>query len=362
VFITMKAAKRGPSAVITQKHRKPKRARKEALQLMDDAIDAACSQDVSFNSSSSNECECKAVITSLKQEVAELKAQVDFLLDFFNLKQVNRLPTTADQSQQMKPPDTATTNNPPTTDGYSKSVSSRSKPASVLSAPLRQAVLSAVYSDLSAKNNRSTNVVLSGIPPESTRADKDIVVDLIARELHIQTAVRVCRRLGRPTPGRIQPLCATLSSAVEVDQVLGCAKLLRSSSQSYVRDKIFINRDFTRAEAQAAYENRCRLRARRAAASSSSSNPTNILPTTSSATFVNSTFGDHDRQACAQSRPTTWGTASTVAPVMAGPSFSSNQPSPPTAHSQLWSSQPVNNANQTEPVTAAASPPAGSCA
>ena len=91
----------------------------------------------------------------------------------------------------MKASDTTTTNIPPTADEYSETVSTRSKPASVLSAPLRQAVLSAVYSDLSAKNNRSTNVVISGVAPESTRADKDIVVDLIARELHTQSTVRV---------------------------------------------------------------------------------------------------------------------------------------------------------------------------
>jgi len=284
----MKAVTRGSSVVSTQKPRKPKKARKEAQsQLMDDAIDAACSQDESFDSSSSNECNCKAVITSLKKEVAELKAQVDFLLNFFNLKEVNLLSDGSDQGQSTKSSQrTAASNSAENSTTSTAPTVSRTKPAQVLSAPLRQAVLSAVYSDLSAKNYRSTNVVISGVAPESTRADKDIVVDLIARELHIQPTVRGCKRLGKPTPGRIQLLCATLSSAVEVDQVLGSAKFLRSSTQQYIRDKVFISRDLTRAEAQAAYENRCRLRARRAAATAS-------LPSTSMPSINDNVRGDH---------------------------------------------------------------------
>jgi len=292
VFTTMKAVKRGASVVSTQKHRKPKKARKEAQsQLMDDAIDAACSQDESFNSSSSNECDCKAVITSLKKEVAELKAQVDFLLNFFNLKEVNILSDESDQGQSTKSSQRTAASNSAENSTISTApiaVQSRPKPAQVLSAPLRQAVLSAVYGDLSAKNNRSTNVVISGVAPESTRADKDIVVDLIARELHIQPTVRGCKRLGKPTPDRIQLLCATLSSTVEVDQVLGSAKFLRSSTQQYIRDRVFISRDLTRAEAQAAYENRCRLRARRAAATAS-------LPSTSMPSINVNVRGDHDQ-------------------------------------------------------------------
>lgn len=256
-----------------------------------------------------------------------MKAQVDFLLNFFNLKEVNLLSVGSGQGQSTKSSQLAATCN---SDENSKSsstvptVPSRPKPAQVLSAPLRQAVLSAVYSDLSAKNNRSTNVVISGVAPESTRADKDIVVDLIARELHMQSTVRGCKRLGKPTPGRIQLLCATLSSAVEVDQVLGSAKLLRSSTQTYIRDKVFISRDLTRAEAQAAYENRCRLRARRAAASASQ--PSTSVPS------VN-VSGDHvqDDSVLCTTMPVD-ATTSAVNPVFPttslGPPFSMNPGAP----------------------------------
>lgn len=144
----MKAVKRDASAVSTQKTRKPKKARKEdhQSQLMDDAIDAACSQEESFYSSSSNECDCKAVVTSLKKQVAELKAQVDFLMNFFNLKEVNLLSDGSDQCQSTKSSQSTAASNSGENSATSTAptVPSRPKPARVISAPLRQAVLSAV--------------------------------------------------------------------------------------------------------------------------------------------------------------------------------------------------------------------------
>jgi len=60
--------------------------------------------------------------------------------------------------------------------------------------------------------------------------------------------------LGRPE-GRIQPLLVVLRS---VDYLIKNAKRLRQSNDSDIRNSVYINPDLTKAEAQNAYQRRCR--------------------------------------------------------------------------------------------------------
>lgn len=131
-----------------------------------------------------------------------------------------------------------------------------------LSTQLRQAVVSAVYGDLRAKSGRANNLVIVGLPPSATITDQTAVCELISKELHIVADIKNCRRIGKHTATRPQHVLVTLGSTVQASTVLRDAKLLRQSSNEYVATKVFINPDLTRAEAIAAYEERCRRRQR----------------------------------------------------------------------------------------------------
>ena len=72
-----------------------------------------------------------------------------------------------------------------------------------------------------------------------------------------------CRRLGQPQEGKCQPLLVTLDSQIQAEFYIKNARELRNSSQSEVRENVFINPDLTQAEARAAYELRQRRKQRR---------------------------------------------------------------------------------------------------
>ena len=135
------------------------------------------------------------------------------------------------------------------------------KPA-VLSAPFRDAVVSAVYHDFEEKDRRAKNIVIAGVPPSSS--DKVYIENLCRNELHLIVEVVKCRRLGQPKPDRCQPILATLRSSGDVEAVIKVAKDLRYSDDATVRNSVYINPDMTRAESLAAYQRRCRRRERAA--------------------------------------------------------------------------------------------------
>ena len=110
---------------------------------------------------------------------------------------------------------------------------------------------------------------------------------LIETEYSFVPHISYVRRLGQVQPGRTRPLLIT----VEHDEALWLiehARNLRNSDDEYVRVSIHINADLTRAEAQAAYEIRCRrrrVRAVKTAKTAVSVNPDSELP---GRTFTNS--------------------------------------------------------------------------
>lgn len=131
------------------------------------------------------------------------------------------------------------------------------KPAT-LSAPFRDAVVSAVYNEFEEKDRRARNIVVSGVP--SSSSDKTFVENLCRNELSTIVEVIKCRRLGQSQPGRLQPVHATLRSPSDAEAVIKLAKNLRQSSDTIVRNSIYINPDMTKAESLAAYQRRCRRR------------------------------------------------------------------------------------------------------
>ena len=126
----------------------------------------------------------------------------------------------------------------------------------ILSAPLRRAVILAVYIDFEEKDRRAKNVVFTGVPTTCI-SDKASVERLCHAEFGFSPQIVKCRRLGQPRSGYIQPLLFILQTVEEAEFLIKNAKLLRQSRDAAIRDSVYINPDQTKAEALAAYRRRC---------------------------------------------------------------------------------------------------------
>lgn len=222
-------------------------------------------------------------IQRLKETVIVLQNQLNFVLSFLGITEVNNLADDHHNVLSLRANNTIVNKQPyPMNDrvhpqlpesvgtdaiiveadhnqtrpseSYAKVVC---KPAT-LSAPFRDAVVSAVYNEFEEKDRRARNIVVSGVP--SSSSDKTFVENLCRNELSTIVEVIKCRRLGQSQPGRLQPVHATLRSPSDAEAVIKLAKNLRQSSDTIVRNSIYINPDMTKAESLAAYQRRCRRR------------------------------------------------------------------------------------------------------
>ena len=105
---------------------------------------------------------------------------------------------------------------------------------------------------------KALNVIVSGLPPQSGVTDSVMFEQFCENNLTVKPRIARTRRLGRSDDGsRPAKLCVTLDSAESVRSLLESAVILRRSlSHSHV----FINKDLTKAQAEAAYKARCRKR------------------------------------------------------------------------------------------------------
>ena len=140
------------------------------------------------------------------------------------------------------------------------------KPAALVK-HVTNAVVSAVYRDLSDKEHRASNIVISGLWPSGD--DKATASHLLNQEFNTTSNVVKCRRLGKPITNRTQPLLVVLGSPSEASSYVSRAKELRRSKNYFVQQHVFINADITKAESLAAYQRRHERRERNAARSAS---------------------------------------------------------------------------------------------
>ena len=124
------------------------------------------------------------------------------------------------------------------------------------------AVMSAVYAEQHIRQSRERNFVVSGLPVSAECDDKTAVEHLCSKELNIKPNIRSCLRLGKQIQGKVQPVLVSLQSTDEASSVIANAKNLRKSSDPYVKAKMFINADLTKAQSAAAYKIRCQRRMR----------------------------------------------------------------------------------------------------
>jgi len=223
------------------------------------------------------------VIQHLKETVTTLQNQLNFVLSFLGITNVNnvsgdrrysaeslRTNNNAVNIVQLDQNDDTDHQTPQAigADVISADVNNQIRPSDsyanavhkppVLSAPLREAVVSAMYHEFEEKDRRARSIVVAGVPPSSS--DKSYIEKLCRRELHLVVEVVNCRRLGKPKPDHCQPVLATLRSVGEVEAVIKVAKDLRHSDDATVRSSVYINPNMTKAESLAAYQRRCRRR------------------------------------------------------------------------------------------------------
>lgn len=171
-------------------------------------------------------------VARLEDEISTLKARLDSL--------------TASTNEHFEEHPSSVPLQPTT----SSSVDSQSKSLSLVS----------VHRELEEKRKRASNVIVHGLAPEEGTTDDRLFSNFMEKNLSVKPHFHhnKCRRLGKKTNGKIQPLQIVFSSTVAAADVLASSSELRRKAPG-----VFINPDLTPAEAQLAYEERNRRRERR---------------------------------------------------------------------------------------------------
>lgn len=275
------------------RHPTKTKASAESQQLMHDVIESVASQQTQESSSSDSDSEfsfnnsdvnqsaaghCAAdEIKRLQATVKTLQNKVDFLLSFLGITQ-SSLPT----------------NNNKPTHGSAKMASGSQTAASnktyasaaaagvhKLQGPVREAVLTTMYTELHARESMQNNIVVYGLGPVSDTSnanDLENFSNICDVEFGFVPEIVKTNRLGKPNTGKIRPLLVSLKSEQECKHLLKNAKSLRNSGVEYTRNNIFLSAQLTRAERQAAYEARCRRREQVAARQSADDQRQQLQP------------------------------------------------------------------------------------
>jgi len=220
-------------------------------------------------------------VKRLQHTVTALQHQVSYLLTFVGAVDCN--PGTANNagdcatSNRVYQPVNASsdTNDSETNADYTSSASAVCFAGTVTndrkysvsqsrSTPLCQAVTTAVYIDMQNSESKTKNIIVTGLKESAECPDKDLAMELFSTEFDQQPNISYCRRLGKhelTDDRKVRPLLIAFDSSQTAQHFVMNAKLLRRSSSDVVREHVYINRDLTKAQSQAAYELRCRRRA-----------------------------------------------------------------------------------------------------
>jgi len=249
----------------TRSQAKPQQSDR-VLKMMDDVIESVATQSPSPSpsepKSQSGESESMKQDSSstgnnnemrrLRQQVSVLQQQVDFLLSFLGIAH-NKAMSSADNNGINN------ANNPSqTTPTYASAASVL--PMGKLQGPIRNALLTAVHSDLQLKQSRNTHIVVTGLPSDMESSDEEIFTELCEHEFGMTPVVERTQRLGKQSADRYQPLLVVLTTTNQAERLLTMAKCLRASTDVYTSTHVFFAPHQTQAERQAAYETRCRRR------------------------------------------------------------------------------------------------------
>lgn len=139
----------------------------------------------------------------------------------------------------------------------------------------QQSLIAAVYNDQTESKRRESSLIITGFSEDQRYSDTEQFQDLCRDEFNMQPTIVSMRRLGRVQPNKLRPLLVVTHSVDQAQQLIAAAKQLRQSTKQSVRDNVYISRNLTKAEAEAAYQSRVRRRQAAAAAAAR----TNHIPT-----------------------------------------------------------------------------------
>jgi hypothetical protein len=124
----------------------------------------------------------------------------------------------------------------------------------------QQSLIAAVYNDQTESRRRESSLIITGFSEDQQSSDTEQFQDLCRDEFNMQPAIVSTRRLGRVQPNRSRPLLVVTRTVDQAQQLITAAKQLRQSTKQSVRDNVYISRNLTKAEAEAAYQSRVRRR------------------------------------------------------------------------------------------------------
>lgn len=123
-------------------------------------------------------------------------------------------------------------------------------------------VVTAMYVEQNNKARRANSFVISGLPPtELTSADNDLVQRLCQDEFNISVDLMSSKRIGKPIAEKPRRLLVYVRSQQQAQAIIQSARLLRQSTDPFIKANIFINANLTKAEAKAQFEIRQQRRA-----------------------------------------------------------------------------------------------------
>ena len=112
------------------------------------------------------------------------------------------------------------------------------------------------------KEARLSNIVVSRVYPakdgDGDVDDTAIIKEILFSHFDISPAITRTCRIGRETPGPAQLLLITFYDQAAATYLNDNAKPLRQSPDADIRRFVFFNRNLTKAESPAAYEQRIR--------------------------------------------------------------------------------------------------------
>jgi len=89
----------------------------------------------------------------------------------------------------------------------------------------KDSIVAAMYVDGQRKASRATNIIVSGLPvTSSAQSDMSTVVEIFRREFNEVPEITFNKRIGKPMPGRIQPLLVVLKSAEQASRYVASGK------------------------------------------------------------------------------------------------------------------------------------------
>ena len=254
---------------------------------IDDIINSVvnASDYKTMDNNNNTQCDnCSCVCNELKCQldkqqliINKLACHLNFVLSFLNIAENvdtgvgvvnNDLKTpnltaasTSDSSISVVPQNVVSSGvNSGVSNTWSEIVVNGSSKQSTKPAKFNDAVMSAVYADKYEKERRSKSFIVSGMKTRTGISDKEAVCQLCTDEFGINPTVVFCKRLGEEKTNTTQPILVAVNSVNQAEEIITCARSLRRSTDPMVKNNIYINPNLTKAEAHAAYLERCKRR------------------------------------------------------------------------------------------------------